>query len=306
MRFSRPSDGLVSDESLGVAVLVGGEQADRQPVGGLPQRDDAPAPVDQRIGVLHAGAEVVEIALLVAVEADRADRQRVADDRDVDHRVVALAEAVRVGQAEIDQRRHVEIVEVGALGQDAHRARQRSRSEQRALRSAQELDALDVEQIGVDHRGVADRRDRQLVDIDRDRALQVGVVAVGGDAARGEVVEVLRRAVEHHARRLARHALEADDALGGQLLLAEGGDADRHVLDALGTPGGGDNDVAAAVVGIGRRVLADQGRRRLLRRGGGGHHRLRTRGAAAAQKDRGATRRCQEACPHALSPNPRR
>ncbi len=117
-------------------------------------------------------------------------------------------------------------------------------------------DPLHVEQIGVQHRGVADRRDRQLVDIDRDRALQVGAVAVGGDAAGGEVVEVGGGLVQHDAGRLARQALVADDALGRQVLLRKGGDAERHVLQALVAAGGGDHDLVEQGGGVWRRPCA--------------------------------------------------
>src|SRR3546814_5443676 len=54
------------------------------PIGGLPQQDRPPAPVLQRVGILDAGADVVDIAFLVPIEADDAQAERVACQRNVE------------------------------------------------------------------------------------------------------------------------------------------------------------------------------------------------------------------------------
>ena len=241
------------------AVLVQGHGPDRQAIGRLPQHDGAAAVGIQRIGVLHAGADIVDPAFFVAVEADDAQRQLAFHDRHVHHRVVTLAKGIAIRQAEIDKRFPFEIVKVGAARDDAHRPGERVGAEQRALRSAQKFHPLDVEQCRVENGGVAVRRDRQFVDIDGDRSLQVGAVSVGGDAAGGEIVEVGGGLVHHHARRLARQAFIPDDALLGQRFLLERGDRQRHVLQAFRAPRGGHDDVAIG----GNRIVA----RRLGRRG---------------------------------------
>ncbi len=226
------------------------------------------------------------------VEADRADRQPIGHQRHIDHRIIALAQRIRSGQAEIGKGRGIELVEIRAFGQDAHRARQRTRSEQRALRPAQELHPLDVEQVGIDHGGIADGGDGQLVDIDGDRALQIGVIAVGGDAACREIVEILGRAVEHHARRLTTDAFIAGDALLGQLRLRKGGHAQRHILDALGAACGGDDD-----------VLAGSGRTLVILRRGRGIPLLRHGGYRNCEQRRRTGGRKQP-CFHQRSPTP--
>src|SRR3546814_9069625 len=76
-----------------------------------------------------------------------------------------------------------------------------------ALRPAQEFDALDVVEIGIEDRRIAVGGDRQFVDIDGDRALEAGTIAVGVDAARREIVEILRRPVDDDTRRVLRDAL---------------------------------------------------------------------------------------------------
>src|SRR3546814_7706230 len=56
------------------------------------------------------------------------------------------------------------------------------------------------------------RRNRQFVDIDGHRALKAGAIAIGVDAARREIVEILRRPVDDDARRVLGDAFIADDA----------------------------------------------------------------------------------------------
>src|SRR3546814_17271303 len=71
---------------------------------------------------------------------------------------------------------------------------------------------------------------RSFVDIDGDRALEAGTIAVGVDAARREIVEILRRPVDDDTRRVLRDALIADDAEVIELFLPESGDAERHKI----------------------------------------------------------------------------
>src|SRR3546814_10117739 len=86
---------------------------------------------------------------------------------------------------------------------------------------------LDVVEIGIEDRRIAVRRNRQLVDIDGDRALETGRIAVGVDAARGEIVEILRRPVDDDAGRILGDALEPHDAEVGEFIMPECRDADR-------------------------------------------------------------------------------
>src|SRR3546814_13653119 len=89
---------------------------------------------------------------------------------------------------------------------------------------------LDVVEIGIEDRRIAVRRNRQLVDIDGDLALETGRIAVGVDAARGEIVEILRRPVDDDAGRILGDALETRDTEGGEFLMPECPYAERHVL----------------------------------------------------------------------------
>jgi hypothetical protein len=239
-----------------IALLARDQEAQGHPVGGLPQQGRPSAPGFQRVRVLHPGPDIGHMTLFMAGEAHHAQAERVLDQRHVDHGVVALAHGVRSRHADIAQHRGFKGVQVRTAGQDAQRPRQRARAEQRALRTAKEFDALHVVQAGIENGGVAVRRDRQLVDIDRHRALQIGVVAVRRDAARGEIVEVRRGPVDHHARRLEGQPLIADDAFRIELVLGQSRDAQRHVLEPLGPARGRDHDDFHAGLDAGLLALA--------------------------------------------------
>ena len=74
--------------------------------------------------------------------------------------------------------------ELRLVGDVAHRAGQRAGAEQRALRTAQHLDAVDVEEVEV--RREERQRDHRLVEVDADLLLHARLVAhdlAGGDAA---------------------------------------------------------------------------------------------------------------------------
>src|SRR3546814_9882681 len=79
----------------------------------LPEQGSAAAPILQRVRIVNAGADIIEIAFLVAIEPDHAQRELILDQRYVDHRIIALAERVRPGQAQIGQTRHAEFGQIG-------------------------------------------------------------------------------------------------------------------------------------------------------------------------------------------------
>src|SRR3546814_15616736 len=97
--------------------------------------------------------------------------------------------------------------------------------------------------IGIEDRRMAVGGDRQFVDIDGDRALEAGTIAVGVDAARREIVEILRRPVDDDTRRVLRDAPIADDAEVIELFLPASGDVERYILKARGTARRGQVDV---------------------------------------------------------------
>ena len=254
-----------------LAVLIGRKQLHLHPVARLQQQGSAAAIGLQAVRIVDAGADIVDPAVLVAVIAGDAKGSLVGHQRDVDHRVVALADRTGSGQTDVDAGRRLEIVEIGAPRDDPHRTGERVRAEQRTLRPSEKLDPLDVIKIGIENGRIAIGRNRQFVDIDGDRALQPGAVAVGVDATGGEIIEILRRPVDDDARRVLRDAFEPDDAQIIQFLLVEGRDAERNILEPHGATGGGDDDflvpalliLCGAVVGcfgrLGQDGLREQG-----------------------------------------------
>ena len=181
-------------EALGAALLVGEAGVDRQLVG-------------RREACCHPGlGGVVAVGVLLVARTDVVDeaavgadievatqRQHVGDDRQVDHAadVVAALAVLGVGAVDLGIAEH--LAGIGLGGDEAHRARHRAGTVQRALRSAQNLDALEV--IDLEVGGLALDRDRRVVEVDCDQRTVGrvgGRVAAGGEAAHVELVEARR------------------------------------------------------------------------------------------------------------------
>ena len=132
----------------------------------------------------------------------------------------------------------------GPLGHDLHRAADRVLAEERALRSAQHLDALDVEQF--EHRA---RRagEVDVVDVDADARI-LGDDEVGlADAAEEDLREVaaaaaVARVRELHVRRRVGDAAKVAHAQLAERFAAERRNRDRHVLQVLFAPPRRDDD----------------------------------------------------------------
>jgi hypothetical protein len=177
------------------------------------------------------------------VRTGDADREDARDDRRVEGALSA-----RVGAAALGVRHHAEalgfpLVQIGALGQDAHGAAHRAFAEQRALRPAQDLDAVEVPgaHIGADWHG--DARERQVIEIE---AVLVSAERSGNAADRDLGAQSRAAIVDADARGFLQEVGE----IGGPALL-EGGaahrsDCDRQVDSTLLALARGDDDVAVA------------------------------------------------------------
>ncbi len=99
------------------------------------------------------------------IARDSADRDDILHDRNVDHRIGAVAGAAvtHAGQRAVGQAG--DGAEVRFPGDDAHRATHRSRPEQGSLGPSQDFDTIDVEGPEITERRV-DLGNRRLVDID--------------------------------------------------------------------------------------------------------------------------------------------
>ncbi|MNS42524.1 hypothetical protein D3C72_749040 [compost metagenome] len=142
-----------------------------------------------------------------------------------------------------------------------------------ALRSAQDLDPVDVEDQALGH-----DRDRigDLVHIDADGGRVVRGVVLEADAAQAELGRAAAEGrLDLQVGRGVLQLVDVGDALLDQAFAAEDAEGDAHVLGRLFAPLGGDDDL------VDRRGPI---RRRLLGHGGGGTQGRERPGGYADQK----------------------
>ncbi len=211
--------------------IVGGE-IDPE-VGRGRDRDRAAHRLGVPVVILAVEHRILDIAVALGVERSEADGEALADrtgDRAAQlHLVVGAVGGKQAG---------VELIARPA-GDEAQGAADRVLAVERALRAAQHLDPLQVEQVEL---GASDAAVIDAVDIDADRrveglqrvrltdAANEDVGGVGGAAALDDV-EVRHRALQ--AGRVGR--LDAVEAA-----LREGADRGRHALQILLGAAGGD------------------------------------------------------------------
>ena len=200
-----------------------------------------------------ASEHIIDVTRFVFLPADEANGDLVVD-RQVEEAFGDMADAAAVDAVGLDAVTARARAGVRLAGDDAHRAGLRTGAVQRALRAGQRFKPLDV--VHVDVERTLDRGDRLLVEVHAHARLRAGVVAVAaaGDAAHVDLHET--RAGEHAAAGGAvgqagdhlRVVVEIGDVLLLQLGVADGLDADRHLLQVFlallrghrhGTDGGG-------------------------------------------------------------------
>jgi hypothetical protein len=240
------------------AVIAG--QGDVQMRRRPPEQSAAHAGIFERVHPIAAG-EVEDRAPAPCGGAGDADRERVGDQR-------AGQGGARLDVAEIADRKLGAAfgLEARRAGDQVDRAGGRVLAVERALRPAQDLDPLDVEEV-EGRRGDAAVID--LVDIDADALLDA---VIGEAERRAEAADIGRRVarigrVELEARLDLAEPGHIEAGRRGQPLVADHRDGERHVLQAFVAAPRGDDDVAATGLGgrLGRRRL---GRLRPVRRRG--------------------------------------
>ena len=134
-----------------------------------------------------------------------------------------------------------------ALGDILHRAADGVATVERALRTAQHLDALDV--VDVEDGGLR-TVEVDVVEIDADALLEAGDRILLPDAAdEGAERRVgAARYLERHVRRGVADVGDVERALILERLAAVGGDGDRHVLEIFRTAARGDENFTAVFV----------------------------------------------------------
>ena len=215
-------------------------------------RDDARGRVAAHV------LDVVDEPAVAARPADHAHGHGVVDG-DVDEALGQVTFVAAADRVQFDAVTGIETGRVGLVGDDPDRARLRARTEQRALRARQCLDALDVVDVHVEC--ATDRGDRLLVEVDADARQRGRVVAVAAARDAAHVHERAARAVrlERHARQVLREVVEPHDVELVEALRAECLDRQRHVLQALLALLRGDHDLLETA-GAGLRVGGRHGR----------------------------------------------
>ena len=127
--------------------------------------------------------------------------------------------------------------QVRLVANQSYRAAHRTRSEERALGSAQNLDAIQVIQIGIDHHmtilGTGWSRQRNIIEIEPDRC---GVAAARGHAAHLDLRLTWPFGLQGNTWCALCQRGQGGDAASQQSVAGDRRDADRRVLhrgDAL-------------------------------------------------------------------------
>ena len=223
---------------------------------------DARQRLAEAIGL--AVGQVLDVAVAAELEAGHAHGDAFAE-RQVQR---ALPAPVRV-VAVFHVHEAVGLAELGPLGDEVDGAAGGVAPEQRALRAAQDLHPLHVEELdGVQvgrhghfvevqrHAGFAGAPDHQIADA---ADAEAGAAEVGGG--------------ERHVRRVQLQVRRVDDLLVFQGVAVDGRDRDGHVLRALGHALGGDDDLLDGTGGrFLREPLASDAEQCDACCGGGGSH----------------------------------
>ena len=182
--------------------------------------------------VLHlarfpAERQVVEVAVALPVCARDLECELLAH-RDVDVAVELLVVIVAVAEAHAAAE-----LRLRTLPGDVDDAGDRVAAEQRALRAAQDLDALQID--GLEHRAGI-RADEHAVDDDADRGIEVLLDVGGADAAdrdRRRTARSLLQVVDDDVGRRVGEVLQIDIEAPVELGLAHRADRGAEVLQVL-------------------------------------------------------------------------
>jgi hypothetical protein len=194
-----------------------------------------------------------------AVGAAQLERKALAE-RYVDVAVELLVVVVAVTQPDA----RAEFFGVGTSARDVDHARDRVAAEQRALRSAQDLHAGDVERL--DHRARV-HADEHFVDDHAGRRVETLLDVGGADSADGDgrgAARPLLQVVDDDVRRRVGHRLQVDVEAARDLLGAERAHGRGDVLQVFLALARRDDDLLEAATG--RRGLLRHSHRRCGRR----------------------------------------
>ena len=185
-------------------------------------------------GIDAVSERAVDPAAIVLLADNEARREHIVDDGQVDRHVGAVVAAAAVGGGTAGAGLEVEIVQLCIVGEHPHHAVQRARAVQRALRSAQHFDVVQV--IGIQvrfHRG-SHEAERHRIEVVADGARAGEQRTCGGHAAyREQGFAALAGDVDGDARYLTECVRDALKARLVEIGAGRDGHRDGHVLQAL-------------------------------------------------------------------------
>ena len=226
------------------------------------------------IGVLGLGAQVVDVARILAIKEHHAQGGRVGGQGRIEHAVQRQLAATVLDAGVFALHAGFKAVHARLVEQVAHGATQGARSEQHALWAAQDFDAVEVPGQRVQHHTLAlGRSQRHVFEVLAGGALLGATALVGGagtDAADGDGVAGHVALVELHAGRELERVLLVARTAALKVTAVEHRDRAGHFALLLDALVGRDDDLLRAVLlRLARRPLLGRSRQRGQQAGSG-------------------------------------
>ena len=224
-------ENLLAVEAIGLDVLVDDARGQLDARRRLPQDRGAAADAAARIDVLlRRRPDRVDEPRVARAIADNAQR-RGWPKREVDRALQPAADRGFLHRVDVGLDQPFGLAEFGLVGDVADRPADAARSEQSALRPAQRLDAVEVEQVEV--RREQRQRDDALVEVDADLLLHARLVAddlAGRDTAHRNLALPRPEILYGKPGDVAADVLECDRVGALYVGLGLGVDREGHVL----------------------------------------------------------------------------
>ena len=181
---------------------------------------------------------------------NRADRELVFNDRQVNHRIERTVCCTARGTAKAAFDCAFKLVELGLVGDVANHTSLSATAEQRTLRAFKHFDALNVSEI---HVGVTGRElHRLVIEIQRnvreaaDRCRRLLTGKTSRQAAHKDRAVARTIVTESHVGRILHQFVDRADVKLAQRVRAERLDRHRHVSQRLVATVGGNDDVTGS------------------------------------------------------------
>src|SRR5581483_8498400 len=132
-----------------VAVLEQRSQLDRQPVPGLPQRCNMPAPHIHLVDVLPSLNRVIDEPWILTLESAETDAELVGDQGQTHRATGPITLAAVLYAIEVDLRARADSIQRGIGSDELHQSAETRGAIQCSLRASQDFDTLQVGRIEV-------------------------------------------------------------------------------------------------------------------------------------------------------------